>query len=446
MKSDNDEIALLCLAFAVVSGVACGETSAPADGSMSADTSTDVALDAAVDGGEVSTTTSFDLTFIDEVSEEPLQGVHVAFDTDVGRFEGSSDADGALTITIEHIGPTFDVLAAKEGYVIVGAVGASVSDIDDSMPFRVSPIVPSGEGWNYRVSVSGVPAGGQACASLFGPGWFMLCSDAGSDITGAVGAGQVPHDVATIFAIDESGVPVDFEEVALVAEGRNLSAAVTFDSTPDITPVTRSITLQVPEGPMRDSGVNPLPWMVAALDSESEAIRSYLSDIVPSSDGSELTMTYTAFPDPTRPMFHMMALFTLGQPAGSYVRSIRFFPGDLTSDTLGATFGPGIIDSGRELSGEFAWNAPRGDERSYTVLITGTSGNPIYRVLTWSETGFSLPSLPSAYDPDVSYPLPGWAGRMSVEALYSTEPADLRGERPEVEAEVTNGEWHPIVF
>ena len=436
---------LLCLA-----ALGCGDDDAmtPVDAGTTAD-SRPPGDSGGADAGATMDTLTF--TVVDALTREPLDAVATAVDTDVGRFEAISGADGMVSIPIEYRDPSLTLVNAKSGYTIFAAVDLTLDQVRAAIAtsdgeLTLSPVSPTGPPpFRFSVTPSGVPAGGRACVSAFGPGWFFLCANEGETIARDIesGGGNMPNSEVTAFALDADDNVVDFVTAPPMVDGMNVTATIAFDGTPDSTPVVRTLTLELPEGPLRTDGVTDIDHLVAALDPETNAIRSITTQRMRAADGSSYTMTHTAFPHPERAPAHAIAAFADGHDYRFFVRTVRRFPGDLPGDTISLRAGP-TITGGPTVHDPMSWTSPTGDDASYYMLRINTGGGaPIWFVAATS-TEITLPQLPSGYDPETSYPFPGSGARASVDAFHGPvwpPTPDLTEER-----EIANGPWVELTF
>jgi len=386
----------------------------------------------------------------------PIEGVHVAFDLAGARYEGTTDAMGNVDVMMPRATTIDAATAAKERYSIVTeldgpgvAVGAPAES--DRVDVVLFPTTPAGNDVRVLLNATGVPTGGRWCA---GPAeWYATCADEGMRIDVTVGDDSIEPRVTAI-AIDASGAAVDFAEATLAGTGTaDHTATFAFDGTPAVTPITRTVTLQLPSDPAsiyRTAGLlepdEARPFI--AVEPMTHLMRSVVTPRTRAADGSSYSMTVTVFPAPGDPPVWAMAAYTA--PRGEAF-GYRWFAGDLDQPSYTLLDGPRV--TGRPAMGvytfAYTWTASTGADR-YALQLVNNAGTVVWAVFTTRTMDIQLPALPTGYDMSVSFPFAGANGYAQVRALRGTLPdraTAMAGTEPfRVDADVTLGPREPITF
>jgi len=402
------------------------------------------------DGGEASVFVA-ELGYVDSEGE-PLEGVHVAVDSDLGRVEGESDADGRLTLEIPYVEEGFSYIVALEGYTILAfPEQGTIEDfeaglVDGVNVVTLADVVPAtGDTFRLRVTASGVPEGGFWCSG-FGS-WTVQCPDdpdSSIDFNApTVQLGTAYHDGVTAFAFDADGGIYDFVEAEFTIDGDNRSASVVFDGELPSEPRVREMEVLLPEDaetPFRTMDLPPrwTGW-IAAVDAESQLARGVPADLQILDD--RITMTMNLF-EPEEGMLWAMA------PYASFmgpIRTFRWFSEEPTEDAL-SFLDVARVESGDAWNGEITWTEPAADVERYVVTYLNNASRVVIQAVTRTPS-VQLQELPSAYDREVSFPFAGAPGSVQVQAVRGTTPTEEDGVTNfAVDGEVSTSARHPITW
>lgn len=386
----------------------------------------------------------------------PIEGVRAAFDLGGARYEGVSDAMGNLDVVMPRAATIPAATYAKERYAILTRIdgpGVPVgsSSVGDRMDVILFPTTPTGSDVRVILSATGVPAGGRWCA---GPGeWYAVCVAAGDRVDVTIDSLAIRTRVTGV-AIDAGGAVVDFAEATLTGTGAaDRSATIAFDGTPAVTPMTRTVTLQMPADVASVYRTTALidpdearPFI--AVEPTTHLLRSAVTSRTRAADGSSYSMTVTWFPAPGESPVWAMAAFTA--PSGE-AYAYRWFAGQVDQPSYTLLDGPRI--TGRPAAGvytfPYTWNTTPGAER-YVLNLVNNAGRIVWIVATLATAGVQLPALPAGYDRTVSFPIEGANGYAQVRAVVGTPP-DPAVARPgvdpyRVDAQSSLGPREPITF
>jgi hypothetical protein len=149
-------------------------------------------------------------------------------------------------------------------------------------------------------------------------------------------------------------------------------------------------------------------WLTA-VDPTTYLQRSALTNVEVMAD--RITMTVNTFPVTGDELIWAVAAYAdFTDP----VRTFRWFSAEPSEDTVSFLDAPRVT-AGDTYDAEIEWSAPATDVTGYQVqfLIGGFRTAISMVALTPYAT---LPALPSAYDPEVSFPIAGARGDIRVAA------------------------------
>jgi hypothetical protein len=428
----------------------CGDD----DGRLPAiDGGPDIGSDSGVDSGPA-TAFTIRMRFLDAADDSPLADVKLAVDTGRGRFEGTSDTAGEVTLDVDHSGEAYSAIAALEGYTMAAITGFGLTESQlgredgDVRVVYLAELAPDvTDPVRVVVSATGVPAGGRWCSGV--GRWITVCfGETGrfqqNGVSRAV-ADEVLSDYVTGYAFDASGTLVDFDTADYVVDAvGNRNASIAFDGALDDTPVTRDITLTLPaapESPFRTMTLDA-EWQgwAAVVEPGTYLSRGALTNVQIMPD--RVTFTVSTFPVAGDDLVWALAAYaSFTDP----IRTFRWFSAEPTADTLEFLDVPRVT-AGDRWDGEVTWTAPAADVDNYVVDYYNNADRAVARMRAPGSPA-QLPALPTGYDPEVSFPFPDAAGYVQVRALRGDIPPDDTAPDPyRVDGELATSARHPIVF
>ncbi len=437
----------LLLASSLVA-VGCGDDDPPpADSGPIGDTGT--ADTSTPDSSGPGTTQTMRARYL-HADDTPVEGVMLAIDTDLGRFEGVSDAAGELVLEYRYMTDSTDLIAALEGYRILAIVDAPYEAPNAADGFRevtMIELAPDlGDTVRLFANATGVPTGGRWCVAMLA--YYTPCQDEGVTWDNRVGVRQFEdtiQDYVYGYALDDTGALVDFgraDWTVMPDGGRTVTLA--FDGTLDETPTERDVTLNLPSDTESSFRTETLDeswqgWIVA-VEPGTHLSRSALTTTSVGTDAITTTIHYFPVTDDEL----VWALAPTINPAES-VRTFHWFsstPADAPLDFLDVA----RMRSGAVLTDEFEWTVPATDVDRYLLRLMNAAG--IVAIGLGTTNAFAtVPALPSGYDTSVSFPFPGAPGLAQVIALRGEGPPDEMATDPyRVDADASTSLRHPFTF
>jgi hypothetical protein len=382
-------------------------------------------------------------------NDAPVEGAMVALDTDRGRFEGTTDAAGEVTIDYRYDIDSTDAIVALEGYRIWASVDRAYMEpesADGYVEVVIAELDPDlGDTVRLIAGATGVPTGGRWCVSLFS--FFEACQDEGATWDNRVEMGRfadIVQDYVYAYAYDDAGALYDFARAdwTVMPDG-NRSVTVDFDGTFDVTPVEQDFTLNLPadaESPFRTETLDET-WhgWVLAVEPGTHLSRSALTMVALGTDS--ITMRIHTFPVMGDELIWAAAPYVnFADPARTFIWYSAMPSSPIDFLDLAR------VRSGDVWTDEFEWTAPATDVDRYLVQLINNGGVVVAQIAT-TNTYAQIPALPAGYDTSVSFPFPGAPGHAQILSVRGDLPPDEMATDPfRVDGEASTSLRYPIAF
>lgn len=382
--------------------------------------------------------------------DNPLEGVKVAIDTDLGRFEGETDAAGEVMIPFRYMEDSIDTIAALEGYRIVGRVDSPYEAPDTADGFGEVTLFELDPDLGDRVRVvaraTGVPAGGRWCVGIVS--FFMPCLAEGAAWDNRLGVRQFEdtiQDYVYGYALDDTGALYDFARADwTVAADGGRSLTLAFDGTLDETPMERDITINFPSDAESSYRTETLDedwqgWLIA-VEPGTYLPRSALTMVAAGADSVTARVHY--FPITGDELVWAAAPYVSQADAARSFIWYSGMPADAPIDILDLP----RVRAGTAWTDEFEWTPAAADVDNYFAQFYSNGGVVVISIGS-NRTVATVPALPTGYDTSVSFPFPGAPGELQVLGIRGDPPPDDTASDPyRVDAEASWSLRHPITF
>jgi len=187
----------------------------------------------------------------DGAQGEALEGVHVAVDTESGRTEISTDAEGVAAIEVEGDLEWMTLTMALEGYRVVTLYEATIEDVeywlemDGEIKADLLPLegAAGGDLVDINITATGIAAGSSFCASAT-PFWFACVA---ADEIATFEAETTTEEVRIVgWVVDGEGNLTDFVEEVLASLESETDVELVFEGTADAPVVVSGVNLTMP--------------------------------------------------------------------------------------------------------------------------------------------------------------------------------------------------------